>query len=71
MLLSLLLLRPEELKRFVGDAPVITDDHPYTEFPLWRMLYDKMYQSQVVVIQQPGGRPQLGILSEEQMQSNR
>jgi len=26
----------DALLRFTSDAPLLTDDHPYTEFPLWR-----------------------------------
>jgi spermidine synthase len=46
-MLGLLLLRPEHVARFVGDARVITDDHPYTEFPLWRSRYDPAYQTRI------------------------
>jgi len=31
----------EQLRDFVAGVPVITDDRPYTEFPLWRALLDK------------------------------
>jgi spermidine synthase len=33
---SLWLCDRDELLRFCGDAPIISDDHPYTEFPLQR-----------------------------------
>ncbi|MGL4463375.1 MAG: spermidine synthase, partial [Planctomycetia bacterium] len=36
---NLYLLDAAGLKRLVGDAPVVTDDRPYTEFPLWRTLF--------------------------------
>ena len=32
----------EQLRGFVEGAPVISDDHPYTEFPLWRRELDPM-----------------------------
>ena len=35
---GLLLLDEKELVQFVKGVPIITDDHPYTEFPIWRML---------------------------------
>ena len=40
----LLLATPSELALFSGDAPIITDDQPYTEFPLWRSLWDPVYR---------------------------
>jgi hypothetical protein len=33
---GLFLMTPEQLAGFVAGEPVITDDMPYTEFPLWR-----------------------------------
>lgn len=39
-MLSLYLLSPAELGVFVKGIPVITDNHPYTEFPLWRQMFD-------------------------------
>jgi spermidine synthase len=36
----LYLLSPEMLELFTGKAPLITDNHPYTEFPLFRSLSD-------------------------------
>jgi spermidine synthase len=35
---DLLMWRPDEVRRTVAGAPVISDDHPLTEFPLWRYL---------------------------------
>jgi spermidine synthase len=43
LLLSLQLASPDELTRFLKGIPVITDDLPYTEFPLWRSLFDKSF----------------------------
>ena len=40
VLSRLYLLDAEGLARLVGDAPVVTDDQPYTEFPLWRWVFD-------------------------------
>ena len=37
-LAGLLTLNESELAEFVQGIPVITDDHPYTEFPFWRRL---------------------------------
>jgi spermidine synthase len=37
-LLALLLLNREQFREYVRGQRVITDDHPYTEFPLWRRL---------------------------------
>jgi hypothetical protein len=37
-LAGLLMLNESEVAEFVQDAPVITDDQPHTEFPLWRKL---------------------------------
>ncbi len=36
VLKNLYLLGPEALHNFVENVPEVTDDHPYTEFPLWR-----------------------------------
>jgi spermidine synthase len=41
---SLYLMDPAMLRIFTGNAPVITDNNPYTEFPLWRSISDKNYQ---------------------------
>jgi hypothetical protein len=38
---KLYLLSPTELEKLVENVPEITDDHPYTEFPLWRQLFLK------------------------------
>jgi hypothetical protein len=38
---KLYLLSPTELEKLVENVPEITDDHPYTEFPLWRRLFLK------------------------------
>ena len=38
---ELYLLSPTELEKLVENVPEITDDHPYTEFPLWRQLFFK------------------------------
>lgn len=43
-LLTLLVLKPDQLASFVDGAKVITDDRPYTEYPLWRSIYDKTYR---------------------------
>jgi spermidine synthase len=43
LLTNLYLLGPEALRGFVKNVPEVTDDHPYTEFPLWRgVLTGKM-----------------------------
>lgn len=36
ILANLYLLGPNELRGLVKNLPEVTDDHPYTEFPLWR-----------------------------------
>lgn len=38
-MLGLYLLSPAELSAFVRGEPIITDNHPYTEFPLWRQTF--------------------------------
>lgn len=38
-MLSLYLLSPTELAEFVRGEQIITDNHPYTEFPLWRQTF--------------------------------
>ncbi len=48
-LLSLKLMDSKQLAEFVADVPVITDDHPYTEFPLWRSMYDPQFQRSIVL----------------------
>ena len=35
--LALRLCDRNALLNFTSDAPILTDDHPYTEFPLWRI----------------------------------
>lgn len=37
---QLFLLNADGLLRLVADSPAITDDKPYTEFPLWRQIRD-------------------------------
>jgi spermidine synthase len=37
--LALYLADERELTSFVSGAPIITDDRPYTEFPLWRSIF--------------------------------
>lgn len=39
-LMNLLLLNESQLSQFVRGVPIITDDHPYTEFPLWRQHFN-------------------------------
>lgn len=36
---ELYIFAPKELERFVAESPVVTDDHPLTEFPLWRRIF--------------------------------
>ena len=36
--LSLRLCDRETILDFTSDVPAVTDDHPYTEFPLWRLI---------------------------------
>jgi spermidine synthase len=36
LLRPLIMLSPGEVANRAAEVPVITDDHPYTEFPLWR-----------------------------------
>ena len=38
VLKQLYLLGPEDLSKIVKKVPEVTDDRPYTEFPLWRVL---------------------------------
>jgi spermidine synthase len=42
------MMGPTELAPFIADAPVISDDHPYTEFPLWRSFYDPAYREKII-----------------------
>lgn len=43
-LLDLLVLDPASARAFVRGSRLITDDHPYNEFPLWRSLRDPAYR---------------------------
>ncbi len=45
----LFLMTPDALAKFVADQPVITDDRPYTEFPLWRSFLDPAYRKRMVL----------------------
>ncbi len=38
-ILDLYVAEGQDLRGFVSSSPVITDDCPYTEFPLWRALF--------------------------------
>ena len=38
VLKQLYLLGPADLSKILENVPEVTDDHPYTEFPLWRVL---------------------------------
>jgi len=49
MLRNLLVFKPDGLARFVANQPVISDDHPYTEFPLWRSLFNPAYAARLSV----------------------
>lgn len=40
----LLLASPDQLAVFLKGTPIVTDDNPYTEFPLWRSLLDRSFQ---------------------------
>jgi spermidine synthase len=37
-----------DLKSFLAETPMITDDHPYTEFPLWRALFGDVEYSRTL-----------------------
>ena len=39
-MLNLLIYDNQDLKKEVENAKVISDNHPYTEFPLWRMKFN-------------------------------
>jgi spermidine synthase len=39
----LLIFGPEQVDFFTQGIPVIVDDYPYTEFPLWRSLFEPLY----------------------------
>jgi spermidine synthase len=40
VLADLFILNETELAEYLQDVPIITDNYPYTEFPLWRSLLD-------------------------------
>jgi spermidine synthase len=40
---------PAQAAQWVEGVPIVTDDHPYTEFPLWRSLFDRAYHTDWVV----------------------
>jgi spermidine synthase len=40
MLADLFILNETELAEYLQGVPIITDNYPYTEFPLWRSLLD-------------------------------
>lgn len=39
-LAGLFILNETELAEYLQDVPIITDNYPYTEFPLWRSIID-------------------------------
>jgi len=43
-ILNLLVLNPGQLFELVKGVDIITDNHPYTEFPLWRSIFNKAYK---------------------------
>jgi spermidine synthase len=43
-MLGLLILSQKQLSAFLQGARIVTDDVPYTEFPLWRAQFDPTYQ---------------------------
>jgi spermidine synthase len=43
-ILALRVCDDKRLRPLVEDVPVITDDRPYTEFTLWRFLYDPQFR---------------------------
>jgi spermidine synthase len=45
ILRHLYLLGPDELLLFVKDFSEVSDDHPYTEFPLWRAISSRDVQN--------------------------
>ena len=51
-LMDLYLGDERDFRRFVGDVPAVTDDHPYLEFPLWRMMFhmDDFYECATPII---------------------
>jgi spermidine synthase len=40
VLANLFILNETELAEYLQDVPIITDNYPYTEFPLWRSILD-------------------------------
>lgn len=36
---DLFLLNATELREYLRDVPIVTDNYPYTEFPLWRWIF--------------------------------
>jgi spermidine synthase len=40
MLTNLFLLDEKDFHDYIQDEKIITDDHPYTEFPLWRIIFN-------------------------------
>jgi spermidine synthase len=48
-IIKLFTLTPEQLALYVDKDRIISDDHPYTEFPLWRSLFDKAYHTHIEV----------------------
>jgi spermidine synthase len=53
MLKQLYLLGPGLLHEMVKDVPEVTDNHPYTEFPLWRGIFTrKVPQLNAIAIRQ-------------------
>ena len=43
-MLSLRVLGPRQAEAFCQGAAIISDDHPYTEFPLWRSRFDPEFR---------------------------
>ncbi len=46
---GLFLMKPQSLVGFVRDEPIITDDRPYTEFPLWRSIFNPRYDERLKI----------------------
>jgi hypothetical protein len=40
VMLNLLLLDESEMAEYLRGVPIISDNHPYTEFPLWRWIFN-------------------------------
>lgn len=49
-LANLFLLDKSQLSHFVRGVPIITDDHPYTEFPLWRQRGERYGAPQIDIL---------------------